>query len=120
MQGRTPTFGWTAYHKSLPALTQGALVSAKTPALAEALAEAADIFRTTSPSYPIMASVEYAVKYPRNTALENAVLGFVRAYPDKIRFGGGLDKALCRIRRSGLRRAKIFRKKGYLCGILRR
>ena len=83
-------------HKSLPALTQGALVSAKTPALAEALAEAADIFRTTSPSYPIMASVEYAVKYPRNTALENAVLGFVRAYPDKIRFGGDWTK-LCAV-----------------------
>jgi uncharacterized protein yaaO len=83
-------------HKSLPALTQGAVVSAKTPALAEALAEAADIFRTTSPSYPIMASVEYAVKYPRNTALENAVLGFVRAYPDKIRFGGDWTK-LCAV-----------------------
>ena len=43
-----------------------------------------------------MASVEYAVKYPRNTALENAVLGFVRAYPDKIRFGGDWTK-LCAV-----------------------
>lgn len=83
-------------HKSLPALTQGAVVSAKTPPLAEDLAEATDIFRTTSPSYPIMASVEYAVKYPRNTALENAVLGFVRAYPNKIRFGGDWTK-LCAV-----------------------
>lgn len=57
-------------HKSLPAFTQGAVVSARTEALAEKLREAVDIFRTTSPSYPIMASVEYAVKYPRNEELE--------------------------------------------------
>lgn len=53
-------------HKSLPALTQGAVVSARTQALGEALSEAADIFRTSSPSYPIMASVEYAVKAKKN------------------------------------------------------
>lgn len=58
-------------HKSLPAFTQGAVVSARTTALSEKLYEGVDIFRTTSPSYPIMASVEYAVKYPRNTELEN-------------------------------------------------
>ena len=50
-------------HKSLPALTQGAVVSARTPELSRRLKESADIFRTTSPSYPIMASVEYGVKF---------------------------------------------------------
>ena len=60
-------------HKSLPALTQGAVVSAKDEKTAEALREAVDVFRTTSPSYPIMASVEYAVKYPRNERLEKAM-----------------------------------------------
>ncbi len=60
-------------HKSLPAFTQGAVVSARTQELAERLRESVDVFRTTSPSYPIMASVEYAVKYPRNVALEEAV-----------------------------------------------
>ena len=59
-------------HKSLPAFTQGAVVSARTEALAEKLKEGVDIFRTTSPSYPIMASVEYAVKYPRAEELERA------------------------------------------------
>ena len=59
-------------HKSLPAFTQGAVVSARTEALGERLAAAADIFRTTSPSYPILASVEYAVRYPRNPRLEEA------------------------------------------------
>ena len=63
-------------HKSLPALTQGAIVSAKTEKYAVALRAAVDIFRTTSPSYPIMASVEYAVKYPKNECLERQV----RAY----------------------------------------
>ena len=60
-------------HKSLPALTQGAVVSAKTELWAKRLENAVDIFRTSSPSYPIMASVEYAVKYPANPRLETLV-----------------------------------------------
>lgn len=60
-------------HKSLPAFTQGAIVSGKTEEWSERLQNAVDIFRTTSPSYPIMASVEYAVKYPQNVFLEQAV-----------------------------------------------
>ena len=68
-------------HKSLPALTQGALVCAKTKDTVAALKNAVDIFRTTSPSYPILASVEYAVKYPKNTTLQNAVKAFANAHP---------------------------------------
>ncbi|MBQ7770382.1 MAG: hypothetical protein IJ373_04265, partial [Clostridia bacterium] len=64
-------------HKSLPAFTQGAVASARTEELGEKLRLALDIFRTTSPSYPIMASVEYAVKYPRNFDLEERVRAFV-------------------------------------------
>ena len=58
-------------HKSLPALTQGAVVSAK-GAWAAYLAEGVRTFRTTSPSYPVMASVEYAVRFPRNERIERA------------------------------------------------
>jgi arginine/lysine/ornithine decarboxylase len=65
-------------HKSLPALTQGAVVSAKTEKYAFALRAAVDIFRTTSPSYPIMASVEYAVKYPKNERLEAQVRAYAK------------------------------------------
>ncbi len=57
-------------HKSLPACTQGALVSAKSEEWVAFLREGVHIFRTTSPSYPIMASVEYAYKFPRNEELE--------------------------------------------------
>ncbi|MBP5242804.1 MAG: aminotransferase class I/II-fold pyridoxal phosphate-dependent enzyme, partial [Clostridia bacterium] len=52
-------------HKSLPAITQGAVVSANKKYAAR-LEEGVKIFRTTSPNYVIMASVEYAVKYPKN------------------------------------------------------
>ena len=69
-------------HKSLPAFTQGAVVSARTETFATALKNAVDIFRTTSPSYPIMASVEYAVKYPKNETLEKSVLAFAKKYPN--------------------------------------
>lgn len=60
-------------HKSLPALTQGAVLSAKTEKLSPLLREGVTVFHTTSPSYPIMASVEYAVKYPENKKLILAV-----------------------------------------------
>jgi len=68
-------------HKSLPALTQGAVVSARTEEWAEKLGQAVDVFRTTSPSYPIMASVEYSVKYPRNTELEKMVKEWAKSQP---------------------------------------
>ena len=50
-------------HKTLPTLTQGAILSLGNDALRAAAEEGLNIFRTTSPSYPIMASVEYGVKY---------------------------------------------------------
>lgn len=99
-------------HKSLPALTQGAVVSARTQDLAEALREGVDVFRTTSPSYPIMASVEYAVKYPRNVALEERVRVFTnneeRAYTNDdwtklcVRFGKHAFEAEERLEARGI------------------
>lgn len=65
-------------HKSLPAMTQGAVVSAK-GIWKDLLAESVPCFRTTSPSYPILASIEYAVKYPRNERIERAAEGVKRA-----------------------------------------
>ena len=53
-------------HKSLPALTQGSVVSCNNDNLIYLLEEGLKLFRTTSPSYPIMASVEYAFKYIAN------------------------------------------------------
>lgn len=53
-------------HKTLPTLTQGAYVCVKSVALIAHAEEALSILRTTSPSYPIMASVEYGVKYYKN------------------------------------------------------
>ena len=73
-------------HKSLPALTQGAVVSAKTEKWSLLLEESVLLFRTTSPSYPIMASVEEAVKYPKNERLEEAAKRLKQrlcAYPNK-------------------------------------
>ena len=54
------------------AMTQGAAVFAGDKFWAEKLASAVVRCRTTSPSYPILASVEYAYKYPRNFPLEKA------------------------------------------------
>lgn len=50
-------------HKSLPTLTQGAIVCLNNEKLLSRAQEALSVFRTTSPSFPVMASVEYGVKY---------------------------------------------------------
>ena len=49
-------------HKTLPTLTQGAVVSINNEQIKSEIEEGLSIFRTSSPSYPIMASVEYGVK----------------------------------------------------------
>lgn len=53
-------------HKCLPALTQGSVLCVNNLNLFSRAEEGLSIFRTTSPSYPIMASVEFGVKYPVN------------------------------------------------------
>lgn len=49
-------------HKTLPSLTQGAVVSINNEELIADAEDALSFFRTTSPSYPVMASVEYGFK----------------------------------------------------------
>ena len=68
---------------------------ARTKEGGEALQKAVDCFRTTSPSYPIMASVEYAVKYPQNQGLERAVKEYA-AQTQRVRLGEDWTK-LCAV-----------------------
>ncbi|MBR5192253.1 MAG: hypothetical protein IKW33_02445 [Clostridia bacterium] len=49
-------------HKTLNSLNQGALIGVNNKNLINLVKEGVNIFSTTSPSYPILASVEYAVK----------------------------------------------------------
>ncbi|MBE5756386.1 MAG: aminotransferase class I/II-fold pyridoxal phosphate-dependent enzyme [Clostridiales bacterium] len=68
-------------HKTLPALTQGAILNLNNKELEKDLVKAVKSFRTTSPSYPIMASIESAVKYmadskERLTKLKTLVFEF--------------------------------------------
>lgn len=53
-------------HKTLPTLTQGAVLSVNDLSILSDIKDGLSIFRTTSPSFPIMASVEYGVKYVKN------------------------------------------------------
>lgn len=63
-------------HKTLATLTQGAILSVNNEKILSDIEEGLNIFRTSSPSYPIMASVEYGVKYMKNNRriLERAKL----------------------------------------------
>ena len=98
-------------HKSLPALTQGAVLSARTEEFAEALAKAVDIFRTTSPSYPIMASVEYAAKYSRNEAVEKTAQAFVKAHA-RIHKNEDWTKLVCLFGQSAFEIEKFLESQG--------
>lgn len=74
-------------HKSLPTLTQGAILNVNNDALIPAVEEGLNIFRTTSPSYPVMASVEYGVKYLKNNLkileqAKQAAKNFVNGLPE--------------------------------------
>lgn len=53
-------------HKSLPVLTQGAVIAVNDEKLISRAEDALSVFRTTSPSFPVMASVEYGYKYYLN------------------------------------------------------
>ncbi len=97
-------------HKSLPAFTQGAILSARDKRTADALEKGADIFRTTSPSYPIMASVEYAAKYPQNQTLEEASRQFSK-HP-RIYCGGDWTKLCARFGDNAFRVAELLEGEG--------
>ena len=98
-------------HKSLPALTQGAVVSARTDKQAAALKEAVKLFRTTSPSYPIMASVEYAVKYPRNENLEKLVKQYASTQ-ERVELQGDWTKLCAVFGKSAFEAEKYLEEKG--------
>ena len=77
-------------HKSMPTLTQGAVVCVNNAALIERAEEALNIFRTTSPSFPIMASVEYGIKYyvnnPKNLEKIQTAAAELRSGSEVIKF----------------------------------
>lgn len=50
-------------HKTLPTLNQGAILFCSNRELVDSVKSSAQVFATTSPSYPIIASVEYGVKF---------------------------------------------------------
>ncbi len=72
-------------HKTLSTINQGAIVGAKTEELFLKLDSAVNVFMTTSPCYPILASVEYGVKYQQK-AKENDNLKNLKAQVEEIGF----------------------------------
>lgn len=96
-------------HKNLPCLTQGATVSCHEDFF-ERLKRAVSVFRTTSPNYLLMASVEYAVKYPRNIKTEKYAEAFKErnaAYRN-----GDWTKAVFSFGKRAAEAEKFFEKKG--------
>lgn len=58
-------------HKTLPVLTGGALLNVADPALAAECKQAMALFGSTSPSYPIMASIDLCRSYLENGGIDD-------------------------------------------------
>lgn len=72
-------------HKTLPCLTQAALLNVNDRGVEEDVLEGLSIFRTTSPSYPIMASIEYGVYRAEELTLGGCeVLGWIRELKQRL------------------------------------
>ena len=84
-------------HKTLPVLTQGAAVLVANEELSDKVEEAMSVFRTTSPSYPVMASVEYGIKYfinnPKLLARAKDAVAAFRAEMEGVTFYPSADWA---------------------------
>lgn len=84
-------------HKTLPVLTQGAAVLVANEELSDKAEEAMSVFRTTSPSYPVMASVEYGIKYfinnPKLLARAKDAVAAFRAEMEGVAFYPSADWA---------------------------
>lgn len=110
-------------HKSLPALTQGSVVSGNNDKLLPLLEEGLTYFRTTSPSYPVMASVEYAFKYVANNpklleGAKAAVAAFREKCPLKLYPSDDWTKVAVDFEELGVSSytvASILEKKGVYC-----
>lgn len=88
--------GWVdGVHKSSPAMTQGAIVCVGRKDWVDDLRRITPLFRTTSPSYPVLASVEYAVKYPKNEVLAREATLFLQSDGNRLYFGGDWTKICC-------------------------
>lgn len=57
-------------HKTLPALTQGSYLMCSSQSLFDSVEVCWELLHTTSPSYPIMASLEWAALFMRNSGCE--------------------------------------------------
>lgn len=105
--------GWVdGAHKSMPAMTQGALVSVAREEWVEDLRKIVPLFRTTSPSYPIMASIEYAFKYPRNGALEMRASAFIKENSHRIYQSGDWTKIVVAFGATAQKANDWFEKQG--------
>ena len=84
-------------HKTLPVLTQGAAVLVANEELSDKAEGAMSVFRTTSPSYPVMASVEYGIKYfinnPKLLARAKDAVAAFRAEMEGVTFYPSADWA---------------------------
>ena len=84
-------------HKTLPVLTQGAAVLVANEELSDKAEEAMSVFRTTSPSYPVMASVEYGIKHfinnPKLLARAKDAVAAFRAEMEGVTFYPSADWA---------------------------
>ena len=114
----------TSAHKTLPAMTQTALVFANDGKLAKKIKANLNKFNSSSPNYLLMASMDFARAYLQDKILQGADK---RVYDEikEIKSIKGLsfldNDDFCRLvlcDTDGKKAAEYLRQKGHICGVL--
>ena len=75
-----------SFHKTMPTLNQGAILARNTEKISSVrVKESINLVTTTSPSYPIMASLDYAGKYGAKHYNQDEILEKVFALKNRLR-----------------------------------
>lgn len=110
-----------SFHKTLPALTQAAVLHISNPDISKKVTSAVRLFQTSSPSYLLTASIDYARAYmEKNKKKLDLLINTVRKHsPANVLKTGNADPLKIIIKCDGLRGEKILRKNMFvpeMCG----
>ena len=97
-------------HKTAYTFNQGAIICVNDESLADKVKEGVNTFLTTSPSYPLLASIEYGIKRQKKDVKKTEkIIGLINKIKEKLR-DSGLEILSAE---DGLKLTVLFKKSGY-------
>lgn len=105
-----------SFHKTLPALTQAAVLHINNKKISEKITSALRLFQTSSPSYLLTASLDYARAFmEENKRRLSTLIDTVNEHsPDNVLKIAGADPLKIIIKCDGIKGEKILRENGFV------